>query len=137
MKKVQSKQKHALRIMFNQTKSSPSEPFLLSLNVLNVYQVSIFQSVQFMHKTKYKNVSHVFLKLFSVPCHTYSTNSSLINFSVPWTFLKTTRFAISDRGPILWNNWLSKNEQEIDNCIVQKRAKEEIIELIKLSNSFQ
>ena len=52
LKKVQSKQKHALRIIFNQSKTSPSEPLFLSLNVLNVYQINIFQSVQFMHKIK-------------------------------------------------------------------------------------
>ena len=35
--KVQSTQKNALRIIFNQSKTSPSEPLFLSLNVLNVY----------------------------------------------------------------------------------------------------
>ena len=50
LKKAQSKQKHALRIIFNQSKTSPSEPLFLSLNVLNVYQINIFTSVQFMHK---------------------------------------------------------------------------------------
>ena len=39
LKKVQSKQKHALRIIFNQSKTSPSEPLFLSLNVLNIYQI--------------------------------------------------------------------------------------------------
>ena len=41
LKKVQSKQKDALRIIFNQPKTSPSETLLLSLNVLNVYQINI------------------------------------------------------------------------------------------------
>ena len=119
LKKVQSKQKHALRIIFNQSKTSPSEPLFLSLNVLNVCQINIFQSVQFMHKIKNKNVLHIFLKLFGVPCHVYPTNFSLINFSIPQTFRKTTWFAISARGQLLWNNCLSKEEKEID-----KRAKE-------------
>ena len=97
LRKVQSKQKHALRIIFNQSKTSPSEPLFLSLNVLNVHQINIFQSVQFMHKIKNKNVPHIFLKLFEVPYHVYPTNFSLINFLVPLTFLKTTRFAVSAR----------------------------------------
>ena len=108
LKKVQSKQKYALRILFNQSKTSPSEPLFLILNVLNVYQINIFQSVQFMHKIKNKNVLHIFLKLFDVPYHVSPTNFSLINFSVPRTFLKTTRFAISARGSLLWNNCLLK-----------------------------
>ena len=121
-KNVQSKQKHALRIIFNQSKTSPSEPLFLSLNVLNVYQLNIFQSVQFMHKIKNKNISHIFLKLFDVPCHAYPTNFSLINLSVLRPFLKTTRFAISARGPLLWNNYLLKEEKEIDNFFPFKKG---------------
>ena len=83
LKKVQSKQKQTLRIIFNQSKTLPSEPFFLSLNVLNVYQTNIFQSVQFMRKIKNKNVLYIFLKLFDVPCHAYLTNFSLTNFTVP------------------------------------------------------
>ena len=138
LKKVQSKQKHALRIMFNQSKTSPSEPLFLSLNVLNVYQINIFQSVQFMHKIKNKNVPHIFLKLFDVTCHVYPTNFSLINFSLPQTFPKTTRFAKSARGPLLWNNCLSKEEKEIDNFLLfKKSAKEKMMELSTAANIFQ
>ena len=137
LKKVQSKQKHALRIIFNQSKTSPSEPLFLNLNVLNVYQINIFQSVQFIHKIKSKNVPHIFLKLFSVACHAYPTTFSLINFSLPRTFLKTTRFAISARGPVIWNNCLSKNEKEKEDFLLFKqRAKEKIMELSTVANLF-
>ena len=60
LKKVQSKQKHALSIIFHQSKTSPSEPLFPSLNALNVYQINIFQSVQFMHKIKIKKMFHIF-----------------------------------------------------------------------------
>ena len=138
LKKVQSKQKHALHIIFNQSKTSPSEPLFFSLNVLNVYQINISQYVQFMHKIKSKNIPHIFLKLFDIPCHAYPTNFSLINFSVPRTFLKTTRFAISTRGPLIWINCLSKEEKEIDNSLLfKKRAKEKIMNLSTAANFFQ
>ena len=75
-----------------------------------------------MHKIKSKNILHIDLKLFDVPFHVYPTNFSLINFSVPRTFLKTTRFAISARGPLLWNNCLSKEEKEIDNFLLFKKG---------------
>ena len=81
LKKTQSQQKHALRIVFNQFKPSPSEPPFLHLNVISVYQINIFQSVQFMRKIKNKNTTHIFRKLFRVTCHAYPTNFSLINFS--------------------------------------------------------
>ena len=78
------------------------------------------QSVQRMHKMKNKNVPHIVVRPFGVP---YPTKFSLINFSVPQTFLKTTRLVISARGPILWKNYLSKNEKEIDNFLLFKRLK--------------
>ena len=39
LKKVQSKQKHTLRIIFNQLKTLPSETLFRSLNVLNLLNV--------------------------------------------------------------------------------------------------
>ena len=107
--------------MYFTLKTAPPEPLFLSLKVLNVYQINIIQSVQFMHKIKNKNVPHIFLKLFGVPCHAYPTNFSLINFSVPRTFLKTTLFAISARSPLLWNDCLSKNEKDVDDFLLFKQ----------------
>ena len=90
-----------------------------------------------MFKMKNENIPYVFLKLFSVVCHAYNTNFSLINFAVPRTFLKTTRFSISARGSILWNNYLSKNEEEIDNFLPFKQsAKEKTMEVSTAANLF-
>ena len=75
LNKAQSKQKHALRITFNQFKFSPSETFFLSLNVQNVCQINIFQSVQFMQEIRKKNVPYIFLELFGVLCHGYPTKT--------------------------------------------------------------
>ena len=50
---------------------------------------------------------------------------------------KLTRFAISARGPLLWNNCLSKEEKEIDNFLLfKKRAKEKIMELSTATSFF-
>ena len=54
-----------------------------------------------------------------------------------WAFLKTTRFAISARDPLLWNNCFPKKEKEIDNFLLfKKRAKEKIMELSTIANFF-
>ena len=136
LKKAQSRQKHA--IIFNQSKTSRSEALFLNLNVLNVYQINISQSMQFMHEIKNKNTQHIFLNLFSEICQGCPTNFSLTNFSVPRTFLTTTWFATSVRGPILWNNCFSKNKKEIDNFLLFKqRAKEKIMERSVAANFFQ
>ena len=70
-----------------------------------------------------------------MPClsHRFLLNKLL----VPRTFLKTTRFEISARGPLLCSNCLSKNEKAIDDFLLfKKRAKEKIMELNKASNLF-
>ena len=125
--------------------SSLSKPPFLSLNVLSVYQINcilsvyqFIQSVQFMSKIKNKNTPHVLPKLYGVPCNAYPTNFSLMNFSLPRTSLKTSRFAISVRGPILWNNCLSKYVKRINKFLLfQKRAKENIMEISTAANFFQ
>ena len=98
------------------------------LNYANIAWVSTHktklkkvQSKQKQKVIKIKNVRHIFLKLFGVPCHAYPTNFSLINLSVPRTILKITRFAISARGPLIWNNCLVKNVKEIDNFLPFKK----------------
>ena len=85
LKKVQSKQKHALPIIFNQFKTSPSEPLFLNLNVLNFYKINNFQSVQLMHKIETKILIISLLKLFGVPCHVI-LNKLFSNTTIPKNF---------------------------------------------------
>ena len=88
---------------------------------------------------KKKNVPHIFLKLFGALCHAYPNKFSLINFSVPRTSLKTTRFAISTTGLVFWNNCLSKNKEKklITFTLFKQRAKEKIMELSAAANFFR
>ena len=81
-----------------------------------------------MHEIKKnKNTSHILLKLFSIPCYAFPTKFSLINFSVPPTFLKTSRFAISIRQPFFWKNCFPKDEKEIDNFLLFKQRTRELL----------
>ena len=70
-----------------------------------------------MHKIKNKNIPHILLKLFSVPYHAYPTDFSLINFSVTWTFLKTTRIEYQLEVQFSGTITSQKNEKEIDNFL--------------------
>ena len=47
---VLTKQKHAVRPFFNQEKLTHSRPLLQSLNALNLYQINLYQHLNFMHK---------------------------------------------------------------------------------------
>ena len=64
-------------ITFNQSKTSLSEPFFFHLNVLNICQITIFQSVQFMYK-KYSAFLPKTIR-FTMPClsHQFLLNKLL------------------------------------------------------------
>ena len=55
-----------LKVLAFPVKTSPSKPLFRNVNVLNVYQINIFQSVQFMHKIKNKKYSACLSKTYSV-----------------------------------------------------------------------
>ena len=47
LKKLFNKQKHASRIIYNKDKYTHAKPLMKSLNALNIYQINIFQNVNF------------------------------------------------------------------------------------------
>ena len=49
LKTIHYHQKHAARIVFNQEKLTHSRPLLQSSNLLNVYQINLYQHLNFMH----------------------------------------------------------------------------------------
>ena len=48
LKKLHNKQKHAARIICNEDRYSPSRPLMKKLNILNIYQLNIYQTLSFM-----------------------------------------------------------------------------------------
>ena len=83
------------------------------MNVLNVYQINVFQTLRFMYKTKYNLNPRVFDDMFNEIHHIYATRFSRNNFEQPRTITKTTSFAISSRGPKIWNSYLQESEKMI------------------------
>ena len=83
-------------------------------------------------KKKNKNVLHIFhpLKLFHAPCYVYPTNLSLINFSVPQTFLKARYTVCNTELEVVHFFGTIASEKKIDNFLLfKKKAKEKIMEL--------
>ena len=72
LKTVHYQQKHAARIIFNQNKLSQSRPLLHSLNALNVYQINLYQHLNFMYKFKNKQTPKIF-NIIDTPVHQYPT----------------------------------------------------------------
>ena len=67
LKTVHYHQKHAVRIVFNQEKLTHSRPLLRSLNALNVYQINLYQHLNFMHKVSNNVAPLIFNDMFKKP----------------------------------------------------------------------
>ena len=85
-------QKHAVRIVFNEDKLTNSHPLLQALHALNVYQINLYQHLNFMYKVNTNQVPSIFNDLIKKPEHKYC-------FSLKAFPLKTTKYAISYHGP--------------------------------------
>ena len=64
-----------------------------------------------MHRVENKTAPSIFLTTFCKPSHPYPTNFSAHNFLVPTLKLKKSRYRVSIRGPLLWNNILTAAEK--------------------------
>ena len=137
LKSLFSKQKQAIRIVCNEEKNTPyifatsrtdkithSKPLFKSLNVLNVYQLNIFQTLIFMQKNLKGLTPLLFHDKFKRTTHKYPTTFSQNNFVVPKHTYKKTKFSISVRGPRLWNEMLNSSEKETDShCAFKNKVK--------------
>ena len=65
-----------------------------------------------MYESKHKLNPRVFDNTFT-EIHGYPTRFSRSNFIQPKTIPKTNSFAISSRGPKIWNNYLHGFEKKI------------------------
>ena len=66
-----------------------------------------------MYESKHTLNSRVFDNTFTEIHHRYPTRFSRSNFIQRKTITKTNSFAISSRGPKIWNNYLHEFEKKI------------------------
>ena len=114
---ILKKQKHAERINFHANRFDQLRPLLKENKALNVYQINLIQTLKFMHKTKYGINLRIFLPKFREVDHQYPTRFSRNSFYYKISACKTTSFAVTLRGPIIWNNFLSQQEKSIPHLL--------------------
>ena len=102
IKKINSEQKHAIRIIFNKNKFAHTREIFKEQKILNIYQLNILSNIIFMHRVENKTSPSIFLTKFCQPSHVYRTNFSAHNFLVPTFKLKRSKYRVSIRGPLLW-----------------------------------
>ena len=92
LKRVYLKQKHAVPIIFNKEKLTHSKPLFENLNALNVYQINIYQYLNFMHKFIDNQIPSIFSDLIKRPDHKYPTNFSQSSFYLKRYSLNSTKY---------------------------------------------
>ena len=83
LKKLFNNQKQASRIISNNNRYTPSRPLMKNHNILNIYQLNIYQTLTFMFKTKHQTSPAIFHKIFKKAIHKYRTNFATNNLLVP------------------------------------------------------
>ena len=115
LKKLLNKQKHAARIILNKDRMTHSRPLMKELQILNVYQLNIYQTLNFMYKTKLGLTPSIFVDKFTAITHKYPTNYAANNFIVPSSQLKLSQFCISVRGPNIWNKFINNKIKNLSS----------------------
>ena len=129
-KKINYLQKQAARIIFNEDRLCHSRPLLKNLNALNVYQINLYQNLNFMHRIKMGNIPEVFHETIKKPNHKYPTTFSNLNYSIKKYSLKSTKYSVSYRGPTLWNTILDKRDKEIkSHLLFKKKIKSKLLDI--------
>ena len=80
LKKIHLLQKRAVRFVFNEYRLSHPRPLLQKISALKVYQINLYQHLNFMHKLNNQENPRIFNDLIKRPVHKYSTNFSKSNF---------------------------------------------------------
>ena len=112
LKTVQYQQKYTARIIFNKDFLIHSSPLLRSLNVLTIYQINVYQLYAQISENQAPQICNL---AFEKPTHKYPTQFSETNFKYKKYSLISTKHSISVRGPKIWNEFLTKEEKEIQS----------------------
>ena len=95
LKMINIKQRHAIRTIVNEDRLCHSQPLLKKLNALNVYQLSIYQNFNFMHRLKDDNITKIFTELIKKPKHKYPTKFSKNSYTTKLFSLSNMKYCIS------------------------------------------
>ena len=98
LKEIFTYQKKSARVIFFADRLAHAKPLMFDMNALNFYQMIIHQNLVLFYKAYTGTAPSIFFNKFQ--------RSIIIIRQVPKLTMKLTNFAISRRGPILWNTVL-------------------------------
>ena len=89
-----------------------------------------------MHKVNNKDITNVFKNSFKKTRNKYNTKTSKTTFYKPFVKTKLAQYAISYRGPHLWNSLVPISLQNISFNTFKIKIKEFCIKLKNENNYF-
>ena len=90
-----------------------------------------------MYRVENKTAPSIFLIKFCKPPHVYPTNFSAHNFLVPTFKLKKSKYRVSIRGQLLWNNILTAAEKTQESLSkFRTTIKEKLLSMTNETNYF-
>ncbi|MBY0580901.1 MAG: hypothetical protein K2P53_04385 [Rickettsiales bacterium] len=128
LKCLLKQQNHAARIIYFQNRFTNAKPLLRRMRALDIYEINVFKITQFMFQHYLKKTPKVFENIFPKTSNRYNTRSTG-NYKKPFPSSKLTSFAISYRGPMLWNLFTSMS-CKLREANTSQNFKKNIIELI-------
>ena len=81
-----------------------SRKFMEKIGILNVYKLNLYQFLNFMLRAHKETIPKSFQSKFQYIEHKYENRQNKDNFIIPKRNTGITRFAISSRGPRIWNS---------------------------------
>ena len=112
LRKRNSQQKHALRLIHNKNRFYHSKEPFGSCEILDVYRLNLLNKAVFMHRIKSRTAPSSFPERFEQSSHSYPIRFSGRNYRKPQIKLRKCRFRISIRGPAKWNDLVGSMEKE-------------------------
>ena len=99
-------QKHTLHIINKKPQLNHTK------KVLNIFKVNILNTSIFMHKIHYPTAPKISDPSFGKTSHKYTTKFSKLNYKRPRLKLSRSKFRMSDRDSLIWNNLLKFDEKQ-------------------------
>ena len=109
-KKLFSKQKQAIKIipMADIHTNLNSDEKMKRLDILSIDKLNLYQMLNIMFRARTNSMPETFQNKFKIIEHSYSTRYTEYNFKEPNILLRVTKFAMSSRGPRIWNKHTDK-----------------------------
>ena len=140
IKKLYSKQKQAIKALSVTSEDYSGlkiEDLMEKTGILNIYKLNIYHVINLMFRVKNNTIPEAFVNKFEIVHHHYPTRHSENNFIEPKIYFKATKFAISSRGPRLWNSLTDKDTKTITSTpLFKRRLKNHLIKIKNVTNYF-